>query len=168
MGNTITFLVFFLTFVIWLMIIKGFAYNPDTKEVFMEPHKYLHNLVQMPLVAVILVVGVVLVLWGLFIALFKRSDKGIWHAGIGTVFTVFALLLLAGFNHTAFYPSSYDLQSSLTIENASSSYLTLKVLAWVSLLIPFVLTYIWYAWKAVNVKKITEEEVTSTTETHVY
>ena len=168
LANTIVFLVFFLTFVIWMVLAKGYAYDPDTKNVFMEPFKYLHNLLQMPVVLVIFLVGVVLVLWGLFLALFKGSNNAIWHTGIGTVLTVFALFLVVGFHHTAFYPSSYDLQSSLTIENASSSYFTLKVMAWVSILVPFVLAYIWYAWKAINVKKITKEEVTAAGETHMY
>ncbi len=167
-GNAIAFLVFFLAFVIWMILAKGFAYNPDTKEVFMEPYKYLHNLLQMPMVLILFLAGVLLVLWGLFLALFRGSDKAIWQTGIGTVLAVFGLLLTVGFNHTAFYPSHYDLQSSLTIENASSSHFTLKVMAWVSILVPFVLAYIWYAWKAINVKKITEEEVTTAEETHIY
>ena len=168
-GNAIAFLVFFLTFVIWMVVARGYAYNAETKEVFIEPYKYLHNLLQMPVVLVILLVGVVLVLWGLFLALFRKSDNAIWHTGIGSVLTVFALLLTVGFNHTAFYPSSYDLQSSLSIENASSSLFTLKVMAWVSILVPFVLAYVWYAWKAINVKKITREEVSAAAgETHIY
>ena len=168
MTNSILFLVLFLTFVGWLVTAKGYAYDPDTGKVFMEPHKYLNNLLQMPVVLVILLVGVVLVLWGLFVSLIKGSKMGIWHTGIGTVFTVLALFLTVGYNHTAFYPSYVDLQSSLTIENASSSYFTLKVMSYVSILIPFVLAYIWYAWKSINVEKITEEEITSAEETHIY
>jgi cytochrome d ubiquinol oxidase subunit II len=168
MTNAVIFLVLFLTFVGWLVVTKGYAYDPQTKVVSMEPNKYLHNLLQMPVVLVILLLGVVLVLWGLFVSLFKGSKMGIWHAGIGTVLTVLALLLTAGYNHTAFYPSYADLQSSLTIENASSSYFTLKVMSYVSILIPFVMAYIWYAWKSINVDKITEEEITSAQETHIY
>jgi len=168
MVNSIIFLVLFLTFVGWLVMARGYAYDPDTKKVFMEPHKYLHNLLQMPVVLVILLLGVVLVLWGLFVSLFKGSKRGIWHTGIGTVMTVLALFFTVGYNHTAFYPSYVDLQSSLTIENASSSYFTLKVMSYVSIMIPFVLAYIWYAWKSINVEKITEEEITSAQETHIY
>jgi cytochrome bd ubiquinol oxidase subunit II len=163
--NTILFLVFFLTFVGWLIFAKGYAYD-ETGTVFIEKGKYLHNIVQMPLNTLILLVGVVSVLWGLFIALFKKSDKGIWFTGIGTVLTVFALFILSGFNHTSFYPSNADLSASLTIENASSSYLTLKSMFFVSFLVPFVLWYIWVAWKAINVRKITQEEMQE--EPHVY
>ena len=168
MVNSVIFLVLFLTFVGWLVMAQGYAYDPDTKKVFMEPHKYLHNLLQMPVVLVILLLGVVLVLWGLFVSLFKGSKRGIWHTGIGTVMTVLALFFTVGYNHTAFYPSYVDLQSSLTIENASSSYFTLKVMSYVSIMIPFVLAYIWYAWKSINVEKITEEEITTAQETHIY
>ena len=168
MVNSVIFLVLFLTFVGWLVMAQGYAYDPDTKKVFMEPHKYLHNLVQMPVVLGILLFGVVLVLWGLFVSLFKGSKRGIWHTGIGTVMTVLALFFTVGYNHTAFYPSYVDLQSSLTIENASSSYFTLKVMSYVSIMIPFVLAYIWYAWKSINVEKITEEEITTAQETHIY
>ena len=164
--ESVIFLVFFLFFLIRLMFLKGFAYDPVSGIISLEPYKYLHNVLQMPLNTIILLAGVVLVLRGLFISLFKESTKGIWFSGFGTVFTVFALLLLAGFNHTSFYPSTFDLQSSLTIENASSSPYTLKAMAWVSLMVPFVLAYIWYAWKAINVKKISEEELKG--ESHVY
>lgn len=164
--EAVIFLVFFLFFLIRLLFLDGFAVHPETKVVFMEPNKYLHNILQMPLNTVILLVGVVLVLWGLFISLFRASTRGIWFAGFGTVLTVFALFILAGFNHTSFYPSTFNLQSSLTIENASSSYYTLKAMSVVSILVPFVLAYIWYAWRAINVKKVTEEEMQE--EAHVY
>ncbi len=164
--NTIPFLIFFLYFLIVLLLKEGFAYNPDTREVFMEDYKYLHNLIDMPLVAVILLIGVVGVLWGIAATLLKKSTKGIWFTGAGTVFTVWMLFLLAGFNHTAFYPSIYDLQSSLTIENASSSHFTLTAMSYVSLAVPFVLAYIWYAWKSMNKTKITETELQK--EDHTY
>ena len=163
--NTIPFLVFFLFFLIALILKEGFAYNPETGEVFMEKYKYLHNLLAMPLVAVILLVGVVGVLWGIASALLKKSTKGIWFAGAGTVFTVW-LLLLAGFNNTSFYPSIHDLQSSLTIENASSSHYTLTAMSYVSLTVPFVLGYIWYTWKSMNKTKISKEELGK--EDHLY
>jgi len=164
--NTIPFLVFFLYFLIWLLLKEGFAVNPATGEVFMEKYKYLHNVLQMPLNTIILLVGVVGVLWGIISTLFLKSSKGFWFAGIGTVLTVFALFLIAGFNNTAFYPSVYDLQSSLTIQNASSSKFTLTAMSYVSLMIPFVLAYIVYFWRAMNRKKVTEQEMQE--ESHVY
>jgi cytochrome d ubiquinol oxidase subunit II len=165
--NTVPFLLFFLFFLIRLLFIEGYAYNPDTKLVFLEKFKYLHNLLSMPIVLVILLIGVVGVLYGVGISLLKsKSTKGIWFAGSGTVLTVLSLLLVAGFNHTAFYPSSFNLQSSLTIENASSSRFTLTTMSYVSLLVPFVLAYIWYTWRAMNKKKINIEELN--TEDHLY
>ena len=135
----------------------------------MEPFKYFHNLIQMPVVAVIFVIGVVLVLLGIIMPLIsfvKRGTQGIWAAGIGTVLTVFALFLLAGFNNTAYYPSASDLQSSLTISNSSSSHYTLTIMSYVSLLVPFVLAYIWYAWRSIDSKKIDIEEINN--ESHSY
>jgi cytochrome bd ubiquinol oxidase subunit II len=167
--NAIPFVVFFLTFTIWLLFSSGFAVNPETKEVYMEPYKYLHNLLQMPVVAIMFVVGVLLVLLGIIrpITCFQKCHtKGIWATGFGTVLTVLALFLLAGFNNTAYYPSTADLQSSLTIENSSSSYYTLVAMSYVSLLVPFVLAYIWYAWSAIDKKKIDLEELKN--ETHLY
>ncbi len=157
--NTIAFLVFFLFFVFRLLVITGYAVNPKTKEVFLEPYKYFHNLIDMPIVTILFLIGVLLVLFGIFITLFKESRKGIWPTGAGIILTVFALFLLAGFNNTAFYPSSYDLQSSLTIENSSSSHYTLSAMSYVSLMVPFVLGYIWIVWKAMDSKKITAKEV---------
>ena len=167
--NAIPFVVFFLTFTIWLLLSSGFAVNPETKQVFMEPYKYLHNLIQMPMVAVLFLAGVALVLLGIIrpITCFvKCSTKGIWLTGIGTVLTVFSLFLVAGFNHTAYYPSTFDLQSSLTIENSSSSHYTLTIMSYVSLIVPFVIAYIWYAWRSIDNKKTDIEEIKS--ETHVY
>jgi cytochrome bd ubiquinol oxidase subunit II len=165
--NAIPFLVFFLTFLVWLLLRDGFAVNPETKEVYMEPFKYFNNLLAMPLVLVMLLVGVVGVLYGLIATLFMKSTKGIWFAGSGTVLVVFSLLLIAGFNHTAFYPSVSNLQHSLTIENASSSHFTLTAMSYVSLFIPVVLVYIYYAWKAINSKKIDQSEMNSD-EIHIY
>ena len=167
--NAIPFVFFFLTFVIWTLLSSGFAVNPETKEVFMQPYKYLHNLIQMPVVAVMFVLGVTLVLIGIIRPLTcfeKCSTKGIWGAGIGTIITVLALFLLAGFNNTAYYPSTFDLQSSLTIQNSSSSQYTLTAMSYVSLLVPFVIAYIWIAWRAIDNKKIDIEELNN--ETHVY
>jgi len=152
------FLVFFLTWVVILLCRPGFAVASDGV-VSLERFKYLHNLLQMPAVLVMLVVGVVLVLTSLWFGGFTESRKGIWFAMPGTVLVVMAVFFLAGFNGTAYYPSYTDLQSSLTIRNSSSSFFTLKVMSWVSLLIPFVVAYIAYAWHAMDKKKITREEI---------
>ncbi|MEI8114112.1 MAG: cytochrome d ubiquinol oxidase subunit II [Bacteroidia bacterium] len=167
--NAIPFLVFFLTFLIWTLLSSGFAVNPETGVVSMESYKYLHNLLQMPVVAIILLLGVALVLLGIIRPLTcfeKCSTKGIWGAGLGTILTVFALLLLAGFNNTAYYPSTYDLQSSLTLKNSSSSQYTLMAMSYVSLLVPFVIAYIWVAWRAIDNKKIDMKELNN--ESHLY
>ncbi len=155
----VAFLVFFLLFVGLLLTREGFAVNPDTGIVSMEPYKYLHNLLQMPLVLILFLIGVVAVLYGIFLGAFKVSGKGIWFAGFGTVITVFSVLMLAGFNNTAFYPSTYDLQSSLTLQNASSSHYTLTAMSWVSLLVPVVIIYIWLTWRAMNQKKVSEDDL---------
>lgn len=167
--NAVPFLIFFLFFVINILLMNGFAVNPDTKEVFMEPFKYLHNLLQMPVVFVIFLLGVVLVLAGIIRAYFftkKCGNKGIWLSGIGTVLTVFSLFLIAGFNNTAYYPSYTDLQSSITIFNSSSSHYTLIAMSYVSLLVPFVLAYIIYGWRSLNKKKIDANEMNE--DTHAY
>jgi len=160
--NTIPFLVFFLLFVGLVLTKDGFAVNPDTKEVFMEPFKYLHNLIQMPLVLILFLIGVVLVLTGIFMGFIKKSIYGIWYSGAGTMATVLALFLIAGYNNTAFYPSTFDLQSSLTIENSSSSHYTLTAMSYVSLMVPFIIAYIAYAWKSLTNKKIDREEIETT------
>lgn len=164
--NTVPFLLFFLAFLAALLVKKGFAYDVTTKEVFYEPYKYLHNLLAMPLVALVFLAGVAGVLFGIYASLFKNSLKGIWFSGAGTVLTVFALFNLAGFNQTAFYPSVYNLQHSLTIENSSSSHYTLVAMSYVSLFVPFVLAYIFYAWRAINSKPISADELKD--ETHLY
>jgi cytochrome d ubiquinol oxidase subunit II len=164
--NTIPFLVFFLLFLGMMLLKEGYAVDPDTKTVFMEKYKYLHNLLDMPYLLVTLLLGVAGVLYGIIRALLKNTTSGIWFAGPGTILTVLTLFLLAGFNHTAFYPSSFDLQSSLTIENASSSHFTLTVMSYVSLLVPFVVAYMWYAWRSMNRKRIDREELTK--EDHLY
>jgi len=160
--NAIPFLIFFLAFTGVLMFLPGFAVNPQDGTIFLEPFKYFHNLLQMPLVLLIFLTGVVLVLAGIILPLLcikKKGSSGIWYAGAGTFLTVFALFCLAGFNHTAYYPSTFDLQSSLTIRNSSSSHYTLTVMSYVSLLVPFVIAYIWYTWKAINSKKIDAAEM---------
>lgn len=159
-GNTALFLVFFLAFVIRTLLADGYAVRPETGEVFMEPYKYLTNFLQMPVVLLVFLVGVVAVLWGIIRTLWKPAfDKGIWFAGAGTVLTVLALLLVAGYNNTAYYPSIHDLQSSLTLANSCSSQFTLKVMAYVSILVPFVLAYIFYAWRSIDNRKIDAKEM---------
>ena len=168
-GQSVPFLILFVAYLVHLLVKDGYSYDPATGIISMESMKYLHNLIDMWPLAIILVVGVVLVLYGIAIEIFgsrsQRSpfksqlNRGIWPAGIGTVLTMLVLLLLAGWNHTAFYPSTADLQSSLTIENASSSLFTLRTMFYVSLLIPFVLAYIVYAWRAMDRKKITVDEI---------
>lgn len=154
------FLVFFLLFVGRLMTMEGYAVQPETEEIFMQPYKYLNNLPEMPVVLVLFLAGVVLVLYGIIdTMLSKYHVKGIWFAGAGTVLTVLALLLCAGWNHTAYYPSTVDLQSSLTIQNSSSSHFTLQTMMYVSFLIPFVLAYIFYAWRALDLHKINDQEI---------
>ena len=159
-GNTALFLVFFLAFVIRTLLADGYAVRPETGEVFMEPYKYLTNFLQMPVVLLVFLVGVVAVLWGIIRTLWKPAfDKGIWFAGAGTVLTVLALLLVAGYNNTAYYPSTHDLQSSLTLANSCSSQFTLKVMAYVSILVPFILAYIFYAWRSIDNRKIDAKEM---------
>ena len=163
--NTGLFLVFFLAFVFHLLLKDGYAYNPESGEIFMEPNKYFHNLFgSFPLLALFLM-GVIFVLNGVsFTFVVKKKDgspntQGIWHTGIGTVMAVLALLLCAGYFNTAYYPSNVDLQSSLTIQNSCSSEFTLRTMFYVSFLIPFVLAYIVYAWRAMDKKKIDREEI---------
>lgn len=159
-SDAVPFLIFFLAFVIRTLLKDGFAVNPETGEVYMEPYKYFQNLIQMPYLLVLFLVGVVDVLYGLIRSVFcKTFTKGIWFAGIGTILTVLALLLSVGYNHTAYYPSLSDLQSSLTLANSCSSKFTLEVMAYVSILVPFVLAYIFYAWRAIDRKPITPEEM---------
>ncbi|MFC2114991.1 cytochrome d ubiquinol oxidase subunit II [Bacteroidota bacterium] len=164
--NAIPFLVFFLAFAFRLLVMQGFAYDPETYFVGMEKFKYLHNFLAMPLVLVLFLAGVVLVLFSLYKALFKKSINGYYWGGVGTVLVVFALFLVAGLNKTCYYPSVFNLQSSLHIENSSSSHYTLTAMSYVSLLCPLVLVYIYLAWNAINKKKIDPEEMES--EPHVY
>lgn len=156
----IPFLLLFLAFVAHVLLKDGFAVQPETGEIAMEPFKYFNNLIAMPYLLVLFLVGVVGVLFGLGKSIFcKTYTRGIWFAGVGTVLTVLALLLTAGYNHTAYYPSTADLQSSLTLSNSCSNLFTLQTMAYVSVLVPFVLAYIVYAWRAIDRKPITEEEI---------
>lgn len=164
--NSVSFLVFFLFFLVTLLISSGYAADRETGLISMEKYKYLNNLLQMPLALILFLAGVASVLYGIVKGIFKAGRMAVWFTGSGTVLAVFSLFLLAGFNGTSFYPSSFDLQSSLTIYNASSSQFTLKTMMFVSFIIPFVIAYIWYAWKSINRKQITEEEMME--DGHVY
>ncbi|EGC20637.1 cytochrome d ubiquinol oxidase subunit II [Prevotella multiformis] len=157
--NTILFLFFFLPFLIVTLLGEGYAVN-EKGVVFMESMKYLNNLLAMWPLAVILLAGIVLLLFGIVRTVLKPGYvRGIWPAGIGVVFVVLVLFLIAGWNNTAYYPSTADLQSSLTIRNSSSSEFTLKAMFYVSFLVPFVLAYIVYAWRAIDKKAIDRKEI---------
>lgn len=152
------FLLFFLTWLGYLLSSTGFACLSENGLIYLQEYKYLHNLLEMPGVASVLLVGVVLVLAGLVLGL-RGWGKAFWLAGPGSVLVVLALLLCAGWNNTAYYPSVSDLQSSLTLGNSSSSLFTLKTMTVVSFLIPFVLAYIAWAWRALDKKPISSDEV---------
>lgn len=158
--DAIPFLLLFVAFVVRTLLKSGYAVSPSTEQIYMVPYKYALNFVEMPLLALLFLLGVAGVLIGLGRGIFMRkATDGIWYAGIGTVATVLALLLVVGYNHTAYYPSNVDLQSSLTLSNSCSSEFTLRTMAYVSLLVPFVLAYIIYAWRAIDVRQITKEEL---------
>ena len=160
-GCAAPFVLLLVTFLIRTLLKDGFAYNPETGEIFMEPNKYWHNFVDMWYLLVMLLVGVVLTLYGIVRTIVSKTYiQGIWPSGIGVVLVVLSLLLCVGWNNTAYYPSTADLQSSLTIANSCSSEFTLRTMAIVSLLIPFVLAYIVYAWRAIDRRKIDHEEIT--------
>ncbi len=169
--NTVPFLVLFVAYLIHLLLKDGYAYNAEGF-IYMEPFKYLNNYLEMWYLLIILLIGVVLVLLGIATELLRGSQfsarnssifsfSGIWPAGIGTVLTVLALLLCCAWNNTAYYPSTADLQSSLTLENSCSSEFTLRTMFYVSLLVPFVLAYIVYCWRAIDKKKLDKEELTT-------
>lgn len=159
-GVTVPFLLLFVAFLVRTLLKDGYAYNPETGVIFLEPMKYLHNLLDMWYLVAIILVGVVLLLYAIVKTVVSKTYiGGIWFAGVGVVFVVLALLLCAGWNNTAYYPSNIDLQSSLTIENSCSSEFTLRTMALVSILIPFVLAYIAYAWWSLDKKKIDEKDV---------
>ena len=162
LSDAVPFLIFFLAFVGHTLLQDGFAVHPASGEIAMEPLKYLNNLLAMPILLVIFLLGVVGVLWGI-IKSYLRSGytRGIWFSGIGTILTVLALLLCVGYNHTAYYPSIADLQSSLTLQNSCSSQFTLQTMAYVSVLVPFVLAYIFYAWRSIDKTPITEDELSN-------
>lgn len=159
----IFFLLFFLLFIIYVMTKSGFAISVETGLVYLQPFKYYINMITLPFVLSIFLIGVILVVYGSGRGLFSKSaTDGIWFAGSGTVLTVFALLLCVGYNNTSYYPSIAELSSSLTIFNSSSSEFTLRVMSYVSLFIPVVLIYVFYTWKKMNKKKISSEELENT------
>ena len=164
-GAAVPFLVLFVAYLVHLLLKDGYAVN-DMGFIYMEPYKYLNNFLEMWYLTIILLIGVVLVLFGIGKTIFSKGYVGgIWPAGIGTVLTVLALLLCSAWNNTAYYPSTADLQSSLTIQNSCSSEFTLTTMFWVSLLVPFVVAYIIYAWRAIDNKKLTKDEIK---EDHAY
>ncbi|MDR0798822.1 MAG: cytochrome d ubiquinol oxidase subunit II [Dysgonamonadaceae bacterium] len=151
--NAIAFLAAFLPYLIKLLLKDGFTENPETGIISVESYKYWHNLLAMPWALAILLIGVILVLYGVVRTIFQSAfTKGIWFTGAGTILTVWVVLLIAGYNHTAYYPSLSDMQSSLTIANSSSSLFTLKAMSVVSLFIPVVIAYIWYVWRKLDKK----------------
>ena len=158
-GAAVPFLVLFVGYLVHLLLKEGFAVD-EFGRIYMEPYKYFNNFIEMWYLLVVLLIGVVLVLYGIGKTIFSKGYiGGIWSAGIGTVLTVLALLLCSAWNNTAYYPSTADLQSSLTIQNSCSSEFTLTTMFWVSLLVPFVLAYIIYAWRAIDAKKLDKEEI---------
>ena len=161
--------IFLLAFLYWfanLLFMDGYEYDNETMLVSIVDHKYLNNIIEMPFNTLILITGIILLLTGIVKTILNRSEKAIWYSGIGTFLTVFALFILAAFNNTCFYPSLSDTQSSLNIVNASSSHYSLTAMSYVSLIIPFVFAYIFYAWNAINNKKIDDKEMES--EPHTY
>lgn len=157
--NALIFLVFFVAFLVHVLTKDGFGDHGNTG-IDIEPMKYFDNLIEMPGLSLILLIGIVLVLLGIFKASKSVAYRnGIWLTGIGTILTVLVLFLITGWNQTAYYPSLIDINSSLTIANSSSSKFTLRTMTYVSFLIPFVLAYIIYAWRAIDKKGITLEEI---------
>ena len=158
-GAAVPFLLLFVAYLVHLLLKDGYAYT-DQGIIYMEPYKYLHNFLEMWYLLIGLLIGVVLVLFGIGKTVWSKGYvSGIWPTGIGTVITVLCLLLCCAWNHTAYYPSTTDLQSSLTLQNSCSSEFTLRTMFYVSLLVPFVLAYIVYAWRAIDKKKLTKEEL---------
>ena len=160
LGAAIPFVILFVAYLVHLLLKDGYAVDPATGVIFLEPMKYVHNLLDMWYLDILLLLGVGLVLFGIGkTAISPNYVGGIWPAGIGTVLTVLALFLVAGWNNTAYYPSTADLQSSLTLANSCSSEFTLRTMFYVSFLVPFVLAYIVYCWRKIDAKKLDKEEI---------
>ena len=160
LGAAIPFVILFVAYLVHLLLKDGYAVDPTTGVIFLEPMKYMHNLLDMWYLDILLLLGIGLVLFGIGkTAISPNYVGGIWPAGIGTVLTVLALFLVAGWNNTAYYPSTADLQSSLTLANSCSSEFTLRTMFYVSFLVPFVLAYIVYCWRKIDAKKLDKEEI---------
>jgi cytochrome d ubiquinol oxidase subunit II len=165
--NAAPFVVFFLVFVIWTFLSEGFAVNAETGEVSLVPYKYFTNLIELPVVGIVFLAGVLLALYGIIRSLLSAEfSLGIFFSGVGTVLTVCCLLLITGYNNTAYYPSTYDPNASLTLQNSSSSKFTLTAMTYVSFLIPVVLAYIIYAWGVLEKKKFDKNDLKE--DGHVY
>lgn len=164
--NLVPFLAGFLYFMISLFLAEGYAVDPASGRVFMEEFKYLHNFLEMPVLLVIFLAGTLSVLYGIYRSVYMKKNDPVWYTGAGTIMVVLSLFLIVGYNNTAFYPSVTDLQSSLTIRNASSSQFTLTVMFYVSFLIPIVVAYTWHAWREINRHRISEKEISG--EGHSY
>ena len=159
-GAAVPFVILFVAYLVHLLLKDGFAYDPATGLIYMEPYKYLNNFISMWYLLIIFIIGVALVLFGIGKTIVSKDYiGGIWPAGIGTILTVLALLLCSAWNNTAYYPSTADLQSSLTLENSCSSEFTLTTMFYVSLLVPFVLAYIVYAWRAIDAEKLDMDDI---------
>jgi len=159
MYESMIFLILFLYVAYSILTMNGYNYDPASKVVNIEAYKFLHNFLQMPVIALLFLPGVILLLWGMALGSFLKSTKGIWFSGSGTVLVVISLFLILGYNHTAYYPSLADMQSSLTIENSSGSRYTLVAMSYVSLMVPFVLGYIIVVWRAMDRNPITADEI---------
>jgi len=157
--NGIPYIFFFLVFLVWLLIRDGFAIDPVTSEVYIQQFKYYNNLIEMPIVLILSLIGLLLVFYGISVSVLNFSHKGMWISGSGTIISVFSLFLISGLNNTSYNPSIFDLQSSLTIKNSSSSHFTLTVMSFVSLFVPFVIAFVWYLWRTLTRKKMNKSEI---------
>ena len=178
LGSAVPFVVLFVAYAVHLLTKDGYGWNIETGEIQVIPHKYLNNFIEMWPLLIMLLAGVGLVLAGIAMEVWRKNEnenenrrrhkkyQGIWPTGIGTVLTVLALLLCAGWNYTAYYPSTHDIQMSLTIDNSSSSEFTLRTMFYVSLLVPFVLAYIVYCWRKIDSRKIDKEEIAADEEAY--
>ena len=155
----VMFLILFLFVASYILFSTGLVYDPKTGVVSVEKMKFLHSFVSMPILLLLFAAGVLTLLYGIYIALVKNSKKAIWFTGAGTILTVTILMLILGINNSVFYPSLADIQSSLTIQNASGSQYTLTVMSYVSLLVPVVAAYIFFVWRSMDKKELTIEEI---------
>lgn len=156
--NGVLFTVFFIVFLALLFTQTGYELDPVSKSVSMKPYKYFINLIEMPAISILFVSGAIITLTGIFLSSFKNKVY-FYLTSAGTILTVFTVMIISAFNNTPFYPSTYDLQSSLSIYNSSSSHLTLSVMSVVSLLIPIVIAYIVYCWRILTRNRIGEKEI---------